>query len=419
MEVWTSEKGASKSLKKLDRPFKLPSEEVKRAVQIETALRKYNPEILDKINKGKFVEKFDVQIDNPFKINKNIVNLEETVEDIEDFKSGLSSRMLSPSLGQKNSKLFEKNAMSIEANQEEGWKIVVYGAKRHVLFMQILDILEKNMEKKVRDQARKILADVKIESFLMATNGIANQIAGQKKVLVRNIPLGISNREVGATMKEFGEIKKVQIKVAGKWQSAVIEFNNQEKATRAVDQWSTLIRKDVVRIYPIISTQKIIEQRKTWEAKLVGLPQNCTAHYLSTTLDQIKAQSCFIPRTSRNYTKMGCAYIGFDSETSYYNAINKPLVIGDTLVYWMPTDAKEQQVNEMTKLLNAVVLKLGVTVEEKNEGRVVNQPPSHISEEKKEEGNKKAKQDMFSKHTSEEKDPGIYYDTAKTSGKTG
>ncbi|KAG9306008.1 hypothetical protein G9A89_009332 [Geosiphon pyriformis] len=67
-----------------------------------------------------------------------------------------------------------------------------------------------------RDQARKILADADIESFLMATDGIANQMAGQKKVLVRDILLGISDREVGAAMKEFGMVKKVQIKVAGK-----------------------------------------------------------------------------------------------------------------------------------------------------------------------------------------------------------
>ncbi|KAG9294822.1 hypothetical protein G9A89_008514 [Geosiphon pyriformis] len=216
-------------------------------------------------------------------------------------------------------------------------------------------------------------------------------MAGQKKVLVRDIPLGISDREVRAAMREFGEVNKIQIRVAGKWQSAVVEYNNQEEATRA-----------------------IIEQRKTWEAKLVSLPQN--------------SQSCFIPRTSKNYTRMGCAYIGFDSEASCNNATKKPLVIDDTLVHWVPTDAKEchfcyqkkegdtkkvinnirlaklyvkrnvpeenikafdcpitettpiqtilrnlkseidelrQQVNEMAKLLNAVATKLGVTIEKK------------------------------------------------------
>ncbi|KAG9289236.1 hypothetical protein G9A89_022546 [Geosiphon pyriformis] len=158
-------------------------------------------------------------------------------------------------------------------------------------------------------------------------------MAGQKKVLVRNIFLGISDREVETVIKKFGEVKKVQIKVAGKWQSAVIEYNNQKKATKAVNQWSTLIRKNAVKIYPMIDTQKIIKQRKTWKAKLIDLLQNCTAHYLSTTLNQIKVQSCFIPRTSRNYTKMGCTYIEFDSEANCYNATNKLLMIGNTLVH--------------------------------------------------------------------------------------
>ncbi|KAG9299767.1 hypothetical protein G9A89_013127 [Geosiphon pyriformis] len=243
----------------------------------------------------------------------------------------------------------------------------------------------------------------------MATDGIANQMAGQKKVLVKDIPLGISDREVEAAMKEFGE------------QLAVVEFNNQKKATRAVNQWSTLIRKDAVRIYPMI------------EAKLVGLPQNCAAHYLT--------QSCFIPRTSRNYTRTGCAYIGFNSKTSHYNATDKLLVIGNTLIRHLvskcPTLLKKKegntkkdyqqhmigqitfggksyakmvvlnpyssrnnvnpsgsqktgsQMNEMAKLLNAVALKLGVTVEKKNENRIMNQSPSYISEKKKEEDNKK------------------------------
>ncbi|KAG9290706.1 hypothetical protein G9A89_011669 [Geosiphon pyriformis] len=129
--------------------------------------------------------------------------------------------------------------MSVEANQEEGWRTVVHGTKRHVLFVQALDIPEKIMGKKVgwiydllgnvsyllkavmarnqeirvdfsqmagRDQAREILANNEIESFLMATDGVNIQIAGQKKVLVRDIPLGISDREVRAAMKEFGEL---------------------------------------------------------------------------------------------------------------------------------------------------------------------------------------------------------------------
>ncbi|KAG9304220.1 hypothetical protein G9A89_019782 [Geosiphon pyriformis] len=264
-------------------------------------------------------------MDNPFEMNKDIANMEETAEDMEDFESGLLSRMPSPSPGQKNNRLSEKNATFTKANLEEGGHTRKECGKEGGVDLQSVGGCQLPFGSCV---AKKILAEADIELFLMATDGIANQMAGQKKVLVRDIPLGISDREVGAAMREFGKL-------------AVVEFNNQEEATRAVDQWSTLIRKDAVRIYPMIGTQKIIEQRKTWEVKLVGLPQNCTAHYLNTTLDQIKAQSCFILRTSRNYTRMGCAYIGFDSKASCYNATSKLLVIGNTVIHWVLTDTKE------------------------------------------------------------------------------
>ncbi|KAG9298702.1 hypothetical protein G9A89_012770 [Geosiphon pyriformis] len=91
---------------------------------------------------------------------------------------------------------------------------------------------------------------------------------------------------------------------------------------------------------------------------------------------------------------MGYAYVGFNSETNHNNATKKPLVIDDTLVHWVSTDAKEchfcyqseidelrQQVYKMAKLLNAVAAKLGVTIE-KGKKVIVTQQPSDTSEEK-------------------------------------
>ncbi|KAG9306125.1 hypothetical protein G9A89_016029 [Geosiphon pyriformis] len=423
--------GASKFLRKIDEPSKVPKEDRNRAAQIKAALRKCNPDILDRINRRKSTLENEKQMDDPFDANRDKPNAEDVAENMEESESSLSSKMASPSPGQYSSKSLGKKPMSVEANPEEGW---------HVLFVQALNIPEKIMGKKVgwiydlledvnyllgavmarnqeirvnfsqvagRDQARKILADNDIELFLMATDSVNIQMA-----------------EVRAAIKEFGE------------QSAVVEYSNQEKATKAVDQWSTMVRKDVVRIYLMIGTQKIIEQRKTWEAKL-----------------------------------MSCAYVGFDSEANCNNATKKPLVIGDTLVHWMPTDAKEchfcyqvghlvsicptlhkkkegdtkkvtnnirlaklyvkrnvseenikafgrrsyadmaalrlsqvnnreeqskkggnqpwkseinelkQQINEMAKLLNAVAAKLGVTLE-KGEKVIVTQQPSDTSEEK-------------------------------------
>ncbi|KAG9297413.1 hypothetical protein G9A89_009497 [Geosiphon pyriformis] len=80
-------------------PSKLSIEDAKKAAQIEAALKKCNFEILDKINKEKFAEKFDKQIDNLFETNKNMADSEETTEDMKNSESGLSSRVPSPSPG--------------------------------------------------------------------------------------------------------------------------------------------------------------------------------------------------------------------------------------------------------------------------------------------------------------------------------
>ncbi|KAG9302220.1 hypothetical protein G9A89_020654 [Geosiphon pyriformis] len=314
MEAWTSEKGALKSLKKMDKPPKTTKGDSERATQIEAALRKYNPNILNRINSENSVVEIEKQRDNPFVTNEDEADLDDKAEDMEDSELAMSSRIRSPNPKQYSSKSLSKKLMLIKPNHKEGWKTVVHRTKRHVLFVQTLNIPEKIMEKKV---------------------------ASQKKVLVRDIPLDISNKEVGAVMKKFGEIKNIQIKVARKWQSVVVEYINQKEANRAVNQWSTMVRKDAVRIYLIINTQKTIKQRKTWKAKL------------------IKARTCFILRTSKNYIRMGCAYIGFNSEISCNSTTIKPLVIGDTLVHWVSTDAKECHFyyqKEITKKLSTAKL---------------------------------------------------------------
>ncbi|KAG9298272.1 hypothetical protein G9A89_002760 [Geosiphon pyriformis] len=259
MEAWTGKKEASKSLKKIDKPSKTPKKDRERAAQIEAALRKYNSNILNRINRKNSVIKNKEHMDNPFDINKDKPNLNDTTKDMEDSESSLLSRMASSSSGQYSSKSLGKKPMLMEASHKEGWKTVVHGTKRHIYDLLgdvsyfLGAVMARNQEIRVdfsqvtgRDQAKEILANKEIESFLMAIDNINNQMNNQKKVLVRDIPLDISNKEVRAAIKKFGK--------------------------------SIIVRKDA-----------IIEQKKTWEAKLVGLVQNCTAYYLSTTLDQIKA----------------------------------------------------------------------------------------------------------------------------------
>ncbi|KAG9299313.1 hypothetical protein G9A89_013961 [Geosiphon pyriformis] len=112
--------GASKSLKKLDKPSKVPNRNSERAAQIEAALRKCNPDILDRINSRNSVVEIEKQMNNLFDANKDKANSDNTIEDMEDSESGLSSRIESPSSGQYSSKSLGKKPMFMEPNHKKG-----------------------------------------------------------------------------------------------------------------------------------------------------------------------------------------------------------------------------------------------------------------------------------------------------------
>ncbi|KAG9294453.1 hypothetical protein G9A89_001958 [Geosiphon pyriformis] len=99
IEAWTREKRALKSLKKLNKPSKAPNRKSERAAQIEAALRKCNLDILNKINSENSVVEIEKQMNNPFDVNKDKADPDDTTKDMKDSKSGLSSRIESPSPG--------------------------------------------------------------------------------------------------------------------------------------------------------------------------------------------------------------------------------------------------------------------------------------------------------------------------------
>ncbi|KAG9292550.1 hypothetical protein G9A89_006921 [Geosiphon pyriformis] len=119
MKAWTGKKEASKFLKKIDEPSKVPKEDRDRATQIEAALRKCNSDILDRINRENSALENKEQIDNLFNANRDKPNADDIAEDIKDFESSLSSKMASLSPEQYSNKSLDKKPMLMEANQEE------------------------------------------------------------------------------------------------------------------------------------------------------------------------------------------------------------------------------------------------------------------------------------------------------------
>ncbi|KAG9299775.1 hypothetical protein G9A89_013135 [Geosiphon pyriformis] len=161
MKAWTSKKKASKSLKKIDKYPKAPKGNSERAVQIEAALRKYNSDILDKINSGK-------QIDNLFVTNKDKANLDDKLEDMEDAKLGLSSRMASLNPDQYSSKSLGKKPMFMEPNQDERWKTCIELEKKTQDPGKVITEYAKTIRKLIKrvDSERNWTEEQKIHSFI-------------------------------------------------------------------------------------------------------------------------------------------------------------------------------------------------------------------------------------------------------------
>ncbi|KAG9294835.1 hypothetical protein G9A89_008527 [Geosiphon pyriformis] len=104
----------------MNKPFKVPKEDREKAAQIKAALKKCNPDILDRINKENSAIENEEQIDNSFDTNRNKPIVDDVTKDMEDSELSLLSRMVSPSPEQYNSKSLGKKSMLMEANQEEG-----------------------------------------------------------------------------------------------------------------------------------------------------------------------------------------------------------------------------------------------------------------------------------------------------------
>ncbi|KAG9294834.1 hypothetical protein G9A89_008526 [Geosiphon pyriformis] len=219
-------------------------------------------------------------------------------------------------------------------------------------------IMARNQEIKVdfsqvagKDQAREILANNKIESFLMATNDVNNQMAGQKKSCEANCnnatkkPLVIGNtlvHWVPTDAKECHFCYQVGYLVS----KCPTLYKKKEEDTKKVTNNIRLAKLYVKRNVPEENI-KIFGGRSYANMAAFRLPHNQN----NTNLNNTQKSG---PQTE--------------------------------------IDKLRKQIDEMAKLLNAMAAKLGVTIEKGKE-------PSNTSEEKEKMENRLSSQSTTFKST--------------------
>ncbi|KAG9293415.1 hypothetical protein G9A89_009139 [Geosiphon pyriformis] len=105
-------------------------------------------------------------------------------------------------------------------------------------------------------------------------------------------------------------------------------------STAAVlSNWSVLVRKDSVRIFPVANQKKVISSRNAFKAKLVNLPFGCTAFEISNLVSQVGGHMCFISHSSESYQHQCFAVVIFDSLESLNVAVLKTGTLHDCRIW--------------------------------------------------------------------------------------
>ncbi|KAG9290716.1 hypothetical protein G9A89_011679 [Geosiphon pyriformis] len=100
-------------------------------------------------------------------------------------------------------------------------------------------------------------------------------------------------------------------------------FQNISSAAAALIYWSVLVKKDSIRILPLVNQNNVISSRDAFKAKLVNLSFGCTAYEISELVSQVGGHTCFILCSLESYQRQCFAVVTFDSLKSLNIVVSK------------------------------------------------------------------------------------------------
>jgi len=155
-----------------------------------------------------------------------------------------------------------------------------------------------------------------------------------KTIRAWDIPLNVTQQEVHTAFSKYGEIKALKLTTIGMWQSANIEYTNQDDYNKLALRWAVPFKADLIRIFPFLNTNQIKEDRAQFTLKLINLPPGTTGYDLKDIITDCKAQTCYIPR-KRNYLRRQFAILSFKTEAAITAAVEYVARLGNTDLKWV------------------------------------------------------------------------------------
>src|SRR5438552_13400833 len=78
-----------------------------------------------------------------------------------------------------------------------------------------------------------------------------------KTIRTWDIPLNVTPDEVRTIFTKYGEIKSLKMQTISMWQSANIEFLNQNDYNNLVQRWSIPFKADLIDIFSFLNSNVI------------------------------------------------------------------------------------------------------------------------------------------------------------------
>jgi RNA recognition motif-containing protein len=178
------------------------------------------------------------------------------------------------------------------------------------------------------------------QEITMIPAPIFNPISAKSKTIrVWDIPLNTTKQELNTAFSKYGEIQSISVNTIGMWQSANIQYTNQEDYNKLVTQWAIPFKADLIRIFPFLNTNEIKEEREQYSLRLSNLPPGTTGYDLKEILKNTHGLTCYIPRT-RNYMRKRMAIISFLTAEHAEAAKDTHVNLGNTILTWHDIEEK-------------------------------------------------------------------------------
>ena len=161
-------------------------------------------------------------------------------------------------------------------------------------------------------------------------------------ISVRDIPLDYNKEDIAATFSAYGDIESIKTFAHAGWLTARITFTEAETMEAFKDEWSTIIRKDSVRITPVEDYQRTFAEREAFQMKLCNLPPGTTALELEEYIKSVGGKTCFIPRNKTTYKRLRYAFVNFEDDETIDNLMYsfQDVILRKHKIFWTAATTK-------------------------------------------------------------------------------